>query len=80
MLIKRIDLDDAGESPEFVHVRLTVGEALYLAALTGKQNGVSSEDVMTGGAGFNTTVYHGLTGGVFNRFYDGGVAEAMRER
>lgn len=79
MRIKRIDLD-GDESPEFVHVRLTVGEALYLAALTGRQNGVSSEAVMAGGADFNSSVYGGLTGGVFNWFYDGGVEEAVRDR
>ena len=72
MKVKRIDLDD-DEVPASVTVELTHDEAVYLAVLTGKQNAVSAEEVLRGGAVHNGAVYECLSGGLFNRFYEDGV-------
>ena len=79
MNVKQIDLNDQG-SVESIVVRMSLDEALYLAKLTGGQNGVSAEAVLTGGAGLNAEVYASLTGELFNRFYEDGVADAVRNR
>ena len=75
MKVKRIDLDDE-EMPETVLVELTHDEAVFVALLLGKQNGPSAEEILPGGAALNDAVYYGLTGGLFNRFYDDGVNDA----
>lgn len=72
MKVKRIDLDDE-EMPETVLVELTHDEAAYVALLLGKQNGNTAAEILLGGAALNDAVYEGLTGGVFNRFYEDGV-------
>lgn len=79
MNVKQINLDDDGV-PESVFVRLSRDEALYLAKLTGGQNGVSAEAVLAGGAGLNAEVYASLTGELFNRFYEDGVNDVVRSR
>ncbi|MCX5584295.1 hypothetical protein [Streptomyces erythrochromogenes] len=82
MKVKRIDLDD-DEMPERVLVELSHDEATYLATLLGKQNHNDGEAVLQGGAALGGAVYDGLTGGIFNRFYEDGVdgaVVAMRER
>ena len=82
MKVKRIDLDDE-EMPECIQVELSHDEAVYVALLIGKQTGTASENTMPGGAEFGSSVYYGLTGGVFNRFYEDGVdgaAEVARRR
>lgn len=75
MKVRRIDLDDE-EMPERALVELSHDEALYLALLIGKTNGPRNEAVMPGGAKHGEAVYGALTGGLFNRFYDGGIQEA----
>ena len=81
MNVTRIDLDDDGRGlPETVLVRMTRDEALYLAKLTGVQSRDEAESVLTGGDLLNTEVYDSLTGELFNRFYDGGVDEAIHSR
>ncbi|WP_454328115.1 hypothetical protein [Streptomyces glaucescens] len=80
--MKRIDLDDE-EMPESVTVELTHDEAVYLAVMLGKQNGAEAEQVMRGGGKLGGAIYDGLTGSLFNRFYEDGVdgaAAAMRAR
>lgn len=78
MKVKRIDLDDE-EMPQKVVVELSHDEAVYVALLVGKQTGTSSEDVVPGGSELGSSVYYGLTGGVFNRFYDDGVTDAAKQ-
>lgn len=75
MKVKRIDLDDE-EVPETVTVELTHDEAVFLALFLGKQKGAEEEAVMRGGSRLGGEIYEGLTGGVFNRFYDDGVNDA----
>lgn len=76
MQVKQINLDDDGQ-PETVLVRVTRAEAAYLALLTGKQNGLTSEEVMPGGADLNSEIYESLTGDFFNRYYEDGVNGAI---
>lgn len=77
MKVKRIDLND-DEMPELVVVELTHDEAAYLALLIGKQNSNDMNEVMPGGAVHGGAVYDGLTGSLFNRFYEDGVDGAAR--
>ena len=77
MKVKRIDLDDE-EMPESVLVELSHDEAAYLALLIGKQNSNDMNEVMSGGAVHGGAVYDGLTGSLFNRFYEDGVDGAVR--
>jgi hypothetical protein len=80
--VKRIDLDDE-EMPERVLVELSHDEAAYLALLLGRQNANDMNAVMPGGASEGGAIYDGLTGSLFNRFYEDGVdgaAEAIRAR
>lgn len=82
MKVKRIDLDDE-EVPERVLVELSHDEAAYLALLLGKQNGNAANEITPGGAALGGAVHNGLTGGLFNRFYEDGVdgaVQAMRVR
>lgn len=82
MKVKRIDLDDR-EMPERVLVELTHDEAAYLALLIGKQNSNDMNAVTPGGADLGGAIYDGLTGILFNRFYEDGAdgaAAAMRAR
>jgi hypothetical protein len=72
MLVKQINLNDDGQ-PEEIVVRLTRDEAAYLALLTAKQSGHTSEEIMAGGHGLNCEVYATLTGEFFNRYYEDGV-------
>ena len=81
MKVKRIDLD-SDEMPERVLVELSHDEVTYLAVLLGRQNYTSAEAVLRGGGLLGGAVYDGLTGGIFNRFYEDGVdgaVAAMRE-
>jgi hypothetical protein len=75
--VKRIDLGD-DERPETITVELTHDEAVFLALFLGKQNGIEEEAVMPGGARLGGEIYDGLTGGVFNRFYEDGVTDAAK--
>ncbi len=77
MKVKRIDLDD-DENIETITVELTHDEAVFLALFLGKQNGTEEEAVMPGGARLAGEIYDGLTGGVFNRFYEDGVSDAAK--
>ncbi|MGW5291451.1 hypothetical protein [Streptomyces bacillaris] len=82
MKVKRIDLDDEG-MPEAVLVELSHAEATYVALLVGQQTGATAEQVAPGGSRLNGSIYDGLAGDLFNRFYEDGVdgaVAAMRAR
>ncbi|MFF3998501.1 hypothetical protein ACFYX8_34990 [Streptomyces cyaneofuscatus] len=82
MKVKRIDLNDE-EMPERVLVELSHDEAAYLALLLGKQTSNDGNAVAPGGAVIGGAIYDGLTGSLFNRFYEDGAdgaAAAMRAR
>lgn len=72
MKIQAIFLD-GNENPERVRVEMSLGEAAYLARLTGKQSPVTANGIVDDGSHYNAAVYNSLTGNLFNKFYDGGV-------
>lgn len=77
MKVKRIDLDDE-EMPEKILVELTHDEAVFLAVLLGRLRGNQEEAILKGGSALGGGIYDGLAGGVFNRFYEDGVADAVQ--
>lgn len=76
MKVKRIDLDDE-EMPERILVELSHDEAVYLAVLLGRQSPNDREAILRGGGALGGSVCDGLTGGLFNRFYEDGVNDAV---
>lgn len=76
MKVKRIDLDDE-EMPERVLLELTHDEAAYLTVLIGRQSSNDMNAVTLGGADLGGAIYDGLTGSLFNRFYEDGVEGAV---
>lgn len=78
MKIRALTFDD-DEKLEDVTATLTAKEAVYIAKLLGRRNGIESEEFMPGGAEVNSSIYDCLSGGVFNLLYDDGVNEAFRE-
>jgi len=81
--VKSMEFDD-DEDLAFVTVRLPIEVAIYLGMLTGKQNGLTSEEVAPGfGRNANHQAYELFSGGIANRFWDGGLEDAaqhMREK
>jgi hypothetical protein len=77
MEIKQINLE--GDKPVRVLAELDFDELVYLATVTGKFSPAQAEEILPGaGAHANGEIYLCLTGELFNRFYDGGEAEARR--
>lgn len=77
--IKSIELDDS-EDVEFVTVKLTVAEAAFIAVFTGRQTGESANQLMADGAAASSALHEAFTGGVFNRWYDGGHREWLADQ
>ena len=81
MKIRQIALDD-DEMPESVLVEMTVTEALFVAQLVGS---IPPADLPRYGMADDRwrvamhSVYDAMAGGLFNRFWDGGVREAMTD-
>jgi hypothetical protein len=76
--VKRIDLDDEA-MPESITVELSHDESVFLAALLGRMKGNQEEKILAGGSVLVGALYEGLAGGVFNRFYENGVEDAVQE-
>lgn len=76
MKIKIIEL--GADQPVRITAEMTMDEAAYLARITGKQNDLTSAEIMAGGSGANSEIYGCLTGDLFNRFYDDGVDGYLR--
>ncbi len=68
MKLNNIEFDD-DEGIKNVTVTMTLQEALWIGKLAGKQKGASPHN----------TIYECLSGAVFDRFWEGGVDEALRE-
>lgn len=82
MKVRRIDLDD-DEMPERVLAELSHDEATLVATILGKYDYAALEALLPGGGALGGSVYDGLSGGLFNRFYDDGVvgaADSIRKR
>lgn len=76
--VRLIEMDDDGQ-PEWVTIRLSNEEAAFIAKFTGKQSGDTANEVMKGGAVANRALFETFTGEVFNRYFDGGVDEWIRD-
>jgi hypothetical protein len=70
MKVKRLSFVDSeeGAMPSRIVVELTIEEALWIAKTAGSQRGTSP----------HTTIYSVLVGDVFNRYWEDGVADALR--
>jgi hypothetical protein len=77
MDIKVLELDDA-ENPEFITVRMSIQEAAFMAKVTGGQSDNDAEEIFKGGSVHSHSIYEALVGGVFNRYWDGGVHDYLR--
>lgn len=74
MKIRQINLGD-DELPETIVVEMSLSEAIFVGKLVGNTNDPEAETVKPGGKDDAYEVYSALTGGVFNRFWDGGVED-----
>lgn len=74
MRVVKIEFDES-EELDAVTVRMSAAEAAFIAKFTGKQNGISAEEIMRGGSEASRHLYEGMTGGIFNRLYEAGVDE-----
>lgn len=79
MKVKQITLDDE-EMPERVMLDCSHDEALLIAALIGKASADKLDILLPEGARVGAEIFDALTGGVFNRFYEDGVNEAIGTR
>jgi hypothetical protein len=59
---------------------VSLEELALIAKLTGQHSSETVEKVMAGGTAANSHLYDFATGDVFNRFWDGGVDEWIRDR
>lgn len=77
MKVRTLRLDDDGY-PDRVTVDMTADEAAYIARITGRMTGQMMEATFGTDVpwkGINSGVYYALVDGVFNRYWDGGVAD-----
>ena len=63
-------IDDEGDSlPATVTVTMTIEEAIWIAEVSGRQQGESPHN----------GIFHCLNGGVFNRYWEDGVDDAIKQ-
>lgn len=72
MKIKSIALNGA-ELPESVIAELTISELAFLGKVTGGFSPKTAEEAVPGYGDASNTIYDGITGAVFNRFWDDGI-------
>ena len=77
--IKAIEMDD-DENPAFVTVRMSIEEAAFVARFTGMHNDRTANEIMPNGAESSSSLFQATAYNLFNRFYDDGVDEYLRER
>lgn len=78
MKVKSIQMND-DEMPQSVTVELSLREALFIGLAIGVNNDASAENILGGGTEECSSIYLGLTGGLFNRFWDSGIEGAQKE-
>lgn len=78
MKIRSIQLNE-DEMPESVTAVLSLREALFIGLVLGKQNDPDSNAILPEGYREGESVYNGLTGGLFNRFWENGIEGAKGE-
>lgn len=70
--------DDA--NPDLITVAMTRDEAILIAQVLGHMKGTVQEAVFVGGDEVGSDIYGCLVGDVFNRYWEDGVTDALRER
>lgn len=78
MKVRSVTFLDDGEAPETVTVEMTAREAAFLARLTGRLSHSAAEEIAPGYAADSGRIF-GALASLFNRFYDDGHDEALRE-
>lgn len=79
MKINGFTLDDDGH-PDFISVSMSADEALFLAVFIGATKDPDRERVMPGAGRIGSDIYDCLADRLFNRWWDDGVKDALRER
>ncbi|MBF6358103.1 hypothetical protein IU449_26770 [Nocardia higoensis] len=79
MKVVALTLDD-NQLPDTATVVLTRAEMQFIAKLIGQHSHESANDVVAGGGRALDSLWDGLTGTVFNRFWDGGLDDAIAGR
>lgn len=78
MKLTNIHLDGDGK-PDVVTVEMTRREAQFIAVVTGQMNPQQAEETLQGSGDASLEIYSALAGSVFNRFWEDGVGESIRE-
>ncbi|MFD7247868.1 hypothetical protein ACFV6Y_38725 [Streptomyces massasporeus] len=65
--------------PETITAELTAREAAFLAKLTGRMSPNDVETAVPGYSAESNRIYACLEGDLFNRYYEDGVNDALRE-
>ncbi len=76
MNVKAIELE--GGKPAKVTVEMGIREAMIIAYIQGKHSPNSLNEIIPGFSEESSEVYIGLTGELFNRFWDDGLEGAIR--
>lgn len=78
MKLRSIDIGD-DENPQSVTVTMTTREAAFIAKAFGKYSPKTAGEFLPGFDQVPGAVYACLVGDLFNRFWDNGVDDAIRE-
>lgn len=78
MKVKSIQLND-DEMPQSLIVELSIREALFIGLAIGGNNDADANAIIPGGYVENGSIYSGLVGGLFNRYWDSGIDGANGE-
>ena len=82
MRLVRLNFDDDADEiePTRVTVDMSKDEALLVAHMIGSTSNLQRDELMSYGGVIGSGIYDCLVGGVFNRYWDNGVDDALRER
>ena len=78
MKVKQISFDDEG-TPESLIVSMTAREAAIIARVIGTISHDVANEITKGGGESVSSIYDGLVGEFFNRFWEDGINDAIRE-
>ena len=79
MRIKTIDFDQT-RRPSKVTVELSLDEVILIGQFVGNTTSIELEHILAGGHAIASEICDELIGGFLNVYWDGGLAEARKER
>lgn len=79
MRVKKIKLDSEG-NPKKITAEFSLEQLAFIGKVVGSMNGITSSEVMTGGSSVSSSIYDGITGDIFNKYWDGGIHEWIDAR